>query len=216
MDALMHVSRTLVELNDFSQAAPLVKEALEREEQVSGPDDLACLPIRIFLGEIMHALSDSEQAAEVFSKVAVTIQATEDIRKLLTCEEEIFVFALFSRSIFEAGRVDESEGNAGNAIALNKTLSPPGCPVFDTFPSDFRKFLQKIQEASVSENQEPLAPRAILSSEQSSSSTLVTQPSSTNGEQETQKVPQPSVKSSPKAELFREVIHGGSKRTSTF
>ncbi|XXH01674.1 hypothetical protein Hte_008034 [Hypoxylon texense] len=178
----MHVGRALGTLTDFTKASPLVKQALEWEGKDSGSDDLARLPIRLFLGEVLHGLSDFEQAVELFSKVAIQVQEIEDVDKTLTRLDEVSFYALFSHALYEVGRGDEARDNARKSIELNETLQGPGSPVFDTFPEDFRQFLQKIKDTVGGSKEPQVLP--LPEREQLGTSSSTKQPSSIDRQQE--------------------------------
>ncbi|KAI0897853.1 TPR-like protein [Annulohypoxylon nitens] len=149
--AQVDVIRTLFELNDFAQAAPLAKQALEWEEQVSGPEDLKCLPIRIQLGEILDSLSESEQAVTMLSRAAAQIQAIDDISQILSRQKEISFNDVFARALLKVGRVNEAKEYAWKASKLN------GNPqTFDEFSEAFDGRYQKLEKDSSGESREQL------------------------------------------------------------
>ncbi|KAI1096766.1 TPR-like protein [Rostrohypoxylon terebratum] len=151
IDAQMDVIKTLIKLKDFAQAAPLAKQALEWEEQISGPDDLKCLPIRIQLGKILDGLSDHDQVVVVLSKAATQLQKTKDSSRTLSRREEISFNNVFARALRKVGRVKEAKEYAWKASRLNDDPQ-----TFDEFSKAFDKRYQKQKKATIEKIQEQL------------------------------------------------------------
>jgi tetratricopeptide (TPR) repeat protein len=137
IDTQFDLVETFNHLQNFTEALPLAREALQQQETLSGPTHPKCLRLRLMLASLAYKLSDWHLAEALFSKTLAQMESWSEESRKEILDPLTLSHALHARTLSELGRADEGEQRARKALKLDCSEGYEKCREVDGFVDRF-------------------------------------------------------------------------------